>query len=628
MAVLGFARVGKARLGAFRLGRGQPWIRVIINGVTHDTDVRIVGAEITDELNHEPNTVQLRCDGFTPIQGQDVKIYCADTNAEHQIFGGVILSVAQSYEEKPANIAWDVNCIDYTWLLNRRKVIKKYTSQSATAIVQDLISSFTSGFTSLNVTSGLATIDEITFTNDDVTDAITRVMERIGGYWYSDYSRDVHAFLVDTEAAAAITQAIPRGMRNIVQRTDLSQVATRVTARGGGASALSDVAIGGTTIPIEDSSWYSVSGGTVEVGPQRPAYTSVQNGNTGCKVAAFVADPTSALIAAQIGGPSFPNNWQGYWAFVFVDAAGNTTGAGLSVSGLYTNNSGGTVDYSLSSIDTGPTGTVKRKIYRTKNGGNGGFFLLTTINDNSTTTYTDSTTDALLGTETLPTTNSTSAPIGSTSLRVEDLAQFLSGGGWAEAPGGQVFSYTGRSASSGTGTLTGIPSSGTGSLGATVGAGTVNALPHLAGVTGIVYAINKGDPVNIIVTVNDATAQTALAALVGGDGVHEMFITDGRWAITEATAQATTEVTMRKNPIVTVEFDSRDSSIVSGRDITITLSSPAISGTFKIQRVTFSEIGVGGALAVNNIWPLRHVECSSRRFSFEDLLRQIKGRAA
>jgi hypothetical protein len=130
------------------------------------------------------------------------------------------------------------------------------------------------------------------------------------------------------------------------------------------------------------------------------------------------------------------------------------------------------------------------------------------------------------------------------------------------------------------------------------------------------------------VTVNDAAAQTALAALVGGDGVHEMFITDGRWAITEATAQATTELTMRKNPIVTVEFDSRDSSIVSGRDITITLSSPAISGTFKIQRVTFSEIGVGGALAVNNIWPLRHVECSSRRFSFEDLLRQIKGRAA
>src|SRR4051812_14221450 len=280
MAVLGFARVGKARLGAFRLGRGQPWIRGIINGVTHDTDVRIVGAEITDELNHEPNTVQLRCDGFTPIHGQDVKIYCADTNAEHQIFGGVILSVAQSYEEKPANIAWDVNCIDYTWLLNRRKVIKKYTSQSATAIVQDLISSFTSGFTSLNVTSGLATIDEITFTNDDVTDAITRVMERIGGYWYSDYSRDVHAFLVDTEAAAAITQAVPRGMRNIVQHTDLSQVATRVTARGGGANALSDVLVAGATIPVNEASWYGASG-TVEVGQQRVTYSGVAAGGTG-----------------------------------------------------------------------------------------------------------------------------------------------------------------------------------------------------------------------------------------------------------------------------------------------------------------------------------------------------------
>lgn len=623
MAVLGFARVGKARLGAFRLGRGQPWIRVIINGVTHDTDVRIVGAEITDELNHEPNTVQLRCDGFTPVQGQDVKIYCADTNVEHQIFGGVILSVAQSYEEKPANIAWDVHCIDYTWLLNRRKVIKKYTSQSATAIVQDLISSFTSGFTSLNVTSGLATIDEITFTNDDVTDAITRVMERIGGYWYSDYARDVHGFLVDTEAAGAITQAVSRGMRNIVQRTDLSQVATRVTARGGGANALSDVLVAGGTIPVNEASWYGASG-TVEVGQQRVTYSGVAAGGTGSSTG-YLAPPAAISIVGGTGG-SLTASATYIVAGTYVTAEGETSSGVTSQVTLTAGQN--EILYSSFAVPADPKVTLKRIYISDANAGIGTLKKFTDVAIATTSGIITGT-----GTGAIPTTNAAgfgaiATAAGSTSLPVEDCAQFLSGGGWAEAPGGQVFSYTGRSVSSGPGSLTGIPASGAGSLTAAVRAGTVSALAHLTGCAGIVYAINSGDPINIIVTVDDATAQTALAALVGGDGVHEMFITDGRWAITEATAQANTELTMRKNPIVTVEFDSRDPSIISGRDITITLSSPVISGTFKIQRVTYSEIGIGGALAVNNIWPLRHAECSSRRFSFEDLLRQIKGRAA
>lgn len=635
MAVMGYARVGKARLNAFRLGYFLPRIVVFVNSVDRTGPgtayARIAGASITDELNHAPNTVRLICQGFTPVQGHQVQISLG--SADLQLFGGHILSVGQTYEaEKPANVVWDVNCIDYTWLLNRLKVLKKYTNQSATAIIKDLIVTFTTDFTTVHVTDGLPVIDEITFTDEDVTDAITRVMQRIGGYWFVDFAKDINAFLTNTETAGQITQASPRGMKNIVQHVDLSQVATRVWARGGGSNAASDVLVGATTIPVEDEAWYAAGSGSrvVEVGQQRIAYTDVASaGETGSTTGYVAPPPATFNITGPAGAGSLdPSAVYGY-AMTFVTAAGETTPS-ATVSG--TSGAAGQAQVNAMPVSSDPSVTG-RHLYRTEGGlgilkkvTTGGPFAATTP-----TIYTDTVADASLGA--VPPTTSTagqsalSVAAGATSLPVDDCALFLAAGGWALAPGNQLFSYTGRSAASGPGSLTGIPATGVGSLTAPVRSGTVKAAPHLTGCTGIVYPISKGDPLNIVAGVGDVAAQTAMSGWIGyGSGVHEMFITDGRWGLAEATAQATSELTMRKDPLVTVSFESRDPTLMSGRDITITLSSPAISGTFKIQKVTFSEIGIGGAS--HPIFPLRRVECSSRRFSFEDLVRQIKSRVA
>lgn len=628
MAVMGYARVGKARLNAFRIGYFSPRMVVYVNSVDQTLQTRITGASITDELNHVPNTVQLRCDGFTPVQGQQVQISMG--SADLQLFAGHILSVSQTYEGKPANIAWDVDCIDYTWLLNRHKVIKKYTNQSATAIILDLIATFATNFTTVHVVSGLPVIDEITFTNEDLTDAITRVMTRIGGYWFVDFNKDINAFLTNTETAGAITQASPRGMSNIQQHTDLSQIATRVWARGGGSNAASDVSVGATTLPVEDGSWYDVAGGTVECGPQRITYTGIGSGGaTGTTTGNVPAPPATFTITGPAGAGSLdPSAVYGY-AFTYVTAAGETTPS-ATVSG--TSGASGQAQVNGAPVPTDPAITG-RHLYRTE-GGLSVLKKLTTGGPYAPTTptiITDTIPDSSLGA--VPPTSNTagasaeSVAAGATSLPVDDCAVFLAAGGWAMAPGDQLFSYTARSATSGPGSLTGIPATGVGSLSAAVKSGTIKAVPHLTGVTGIVYAINKGDAVNLVAGVGDATAQTAMSTWIGyGDGVHEQFISDGRWGLTEATAQANAELTRRKNPLVTVSFQSRDPTLMSGRDITITLTTPAISGTFKIQRVTYSDLGIGGAS--HPVFPLRHVECSSQRFSFEDLVRQIKSRAA
>jgi hypothetical protein len=284
------ARLGVMRLGATRLGWYQPWIKLYINGVLA-VGARVEEATITDELNHEPNTASFKVSGIVPVAGQSVTIQCGDTDVSHQLFGGRIIAVNKTYEaEKPANVIYRCNAIDPTWLLNRRKVTKKYTSQSATAIALDVISSFTSGVTTVNVAAGLATLDEITFTNEEVTDALTRIVERIGGYWYIDYASDLHLFLSETVTAFPITTAAPRGMAGITNNEDLSQIATRVIARGGGANVVSDVLVGGATVPVGDISWYAGGGGTVECGPQRITYTGVSTIDTGSSTG-FVNPP-------------------------------------------------------------------------------------------------------------------------------------------------------------------------------------------------------------------------------------------------------------------------------------------------------------------------------------------------
>lgn len=628
-AVMTVARLGVARLGAFRLNGflqdgavlpGAAWVKVLINGVDRSSKTFVDGVTITDELNHAPNSASFRVRGFTPVVGQEVKIYLADTDLAHQLFGGHILSLDQGFEGKPAapNVYWSCSCIDYTWLLNRRPVIKKYTSQSATAIILDLIASFTSGITTVNVTAGLASLDEITFTNEEVTDALTRITERIGGYWYLDYAKDLHVFLTEAETAHDVTQTSVSAS-SVKQDADLSQVANRVTVRGGGSNTASDVAVGQTTLPVEDLSWYASSGGVVEVGPQRVTYTGIAAASETGSTTGFVAPPPIGVFYAAGGGTlTASSTYLVAWSYVTAEgeALGPTQAVVLGAGQTQ-------IQTDSAPMPTDPKITVKAIYLSTSNGAQATMKKYTDYSidtDGSPTIVLNSPAAGI----NVPTTNTAGTSLvataaGSTTLFVEDLAQFAASG-WAEV-GGVVFSYTGRSGSSGAGTLTGIPASGVGSLTAAVRAGTVRSIPHLTGVTGVAYAIPKGEPVNIVVTVNDTAAQTAMAAAVGGDGIHEMFLSDGRWSITEATARANAELSQRKDPLITTSLRSRDQTIQSGRSITFSMTNPAITGTAKIQRVTISEIGI---FDPPRTLPLRTVECSSRMYSLEDLLRLIR----
>jgi hypothetical protein len=294
--------LGGFRLAAARLGGYYPHVVITINGTTRTTSCRIDSLSITEYEGGTPNEARLRVSGFVPSYGHEIKIGIQTiTPSTALVFAGHIIGIDQITEAgDAANVAYDLTCLDYTWFLNRRKVSKQYLSQSATAILQDLIDTFTSGFTYVNVEAGLTTIDEITFTNEDVSDAIDRVMKRIGGYWKMDYGKDLHAFLTAGESAGSVTDASPRTAEidSFAITRDLSQVRTRYFGEGMGSQVLAKCAAGETILPIEESVAFNAAGGIAKLGHQLITYTGTVASGTGCTVAGLPQSP-SALTAAQ-----------------------------------------------------------------------------------------------------------------------------------------------------------------------------------------------------------------------------------------------------------------------------------------------------------------------------------------
>jgi hypothetical protein len=781
----GCARLGIARLKAFRLNVYESIlggnIDLIPVGGAPGLGFEIEGAAIQHALNDQTDTASLRVRGVNALAGQLVTVTNGDQDTTHRLFRGRILETTVGYESLAINPTLDLRCVDSTWLMQRRKVLATYVNQSASVIATDLLTRFCRGITGGQIAPNLPILDTITFTNEALPQCLTAICERIGGSWFVDFNDDLHLFLTESEQAAPITDATPRGARDLALVEDLSQVATRVIGRGGGVGAAIDVPAGATEVPVDEGdavTWYSASGGLVETGTQVLSYSGVRGrGGVGALVGtgSTPTSPLSVTVASGTGlsvgryqyaqtfahatgettpgpvtaitaggtaptlqpvvvrstgayyppypgmvvggrytwrvallyhgttwslGPPTPqylvddNVWEiglgqlqldpvtGFYYYpslttfapapivqvqIFRTVNGGSTfylerafaGQTSSISGWYSTASGWD-DGSLVSQATYPTGPIAQfnaarviaplpavppgftqaHLYRTV--ANGTQLKRLATNVPTGTDYTDTTADGALGAN-APTTDTsgivTSAGLnvaaGASEILVTATGPFAAdgGAGWARI-GDLVIRYTGI----GAGTLTGVPSSGPGSLTATVRYGAqILVQPRIVGIPAggagaIVAAIKKGDTIAIRIEVQDDAAIAAMAerlkspgqAAVTADGIIEEFVSDGRFGLVELTAHCQATLLEHKDPSRTLTFTSRDDSLQVGRLLTVNITTPPIAGTFRIQRVTFSEIAITGGLG--RVRPLRTVEATTKLFTFTNLLRQLRGR--
>jgi hypothetical protein len=92
-------------------------------------------------------------------------------------------------------------CKDLVHEFDKTLVSKAYNNEAIDDIVADIVSTFTSGFTTANVETGLPTIDSVRFNYEQPSKCLQKLADLIGYDWYIDYDGDIHFFNVSNNAA-------------------------------------------------------------------------------------------------------------------------------------------------------------------------------------------------------------------------------------------------------------------------------------------------------------------------------------------------------------------------------------------------------------------------------------------
>lgn len=159
---------------------------------------RSPGIVIQQGLNNRPNTCNFSVDGASnkPVAGEQINIIdTADGN--RLLFAGNVQKVDQEYEGLINQYVWRVTAIDFTALLNRRRPVGTYYDVSASEIVKDLVSKFSTGFSVNFVQTNLAKVSMAFDGSRDFSTCLSDIATAIGGgHWKTDYTPDVHFFHV------------------------------------------------------------------------------------------------------------------------------------------------------------------------------------------------------------------------------------------------------------------------------------------------------------------------------------------------------------------------------------------------------------------------------------------------
>lgn len=126
---------------------------------------------------------------YIPTVGQEIVLE-EDTI---RIFGGIITEIREEVEAGIL-LAYLVRCKDYSHFLDRKLATKTYSNAEAGDIIADLVSTYTSGFTTTNVPATSPTIASMKFNYEQITRCFTKVADTIGWDWYVDYNKDIHFF--------------------------------------------------------------------------------------------------------------------------------------------------------------------------------------------------------------------------------------------------------------------------------------------------------------------------------------------------------------------------------------------------------------------------------------------------
>lgn len=222
-----------------------------INNTDYSSQVVRDSLEIEQILTSQVDTAhfQYRKYGsrsYVPVIGDDVTVFDGST----KIFGGTVTGITEESLSNPAGVVYSIEVTDYTFQLDSKLVSKSYTNQTVQQIIQDLVSTFASGFTTTNVVCSFS-VSKIVFNQISISTCIKRLADVVRYDWYVDESKDVHFFAKYTNTAPYnLTDTSGNYVNESLQRrVDGTQIANVVKVRGGeydGATYTDKITVNGS----------------------------------------------------------------------------------------------------------------------------------------------------------------------------------------------------------------------------------------------------------------------------------------------------------------------------------------------------------------------------------------------
>lgn len=213
-------------------------ITVTIDGVNRTSLVVFNSVKKKDNLNQQVDALSLRIRKYgtmtyTPTVGDEIVVADGASN----VFGGAIVRITERVVASKI-LEYDLECADYSFYLKRKLVTERYEGMTAEAVIDDIIATYASDFTTTNVIA-IIDIESVSFNRLTVAECLQKIADALSYVWYVDYDQDIHFFAKNTELAPYdITDTSSNYLYNslaIVE--DISQIKNSVLVQGGEAES-------------------------------------------------------------------------------------------------------------------------------------------------------------------------------------------------------------------------------------------------------------------------------------------------------------------------------------------------------------------------------------------------------
>jgi hypothetical protein len=127
-------------------------------------------------------------DSTKPAEGDEIIVTDSVLGV---LYGGIVVRV--KLVDKDA-LAWELECNDYTELIDRKLVIETYSNQSASTIFSDILAKYVTADLIDAVSTGAPTVEYIQFNYMRPSECFKKLCDYVGWQWYVDDVKNVKFF--------------------------------------------------------------------------------------------------------------------------------------------------------------------------------------------------------------------------------------------------------------------------------------------------------------------------------------------------------------------------------------------------------------------------------------------------